>query len=84
MVSLVIGLGATLFGSLRSVGLDATAIAWIKAALFMAGLAWSIWLGSRILDMQGVPAGRRWLPLAPGLAGSLFVGAAWWPGIFGI
>jgi hypothetical protein len=84
MVSLVIGLGATLFDSLQAVGLDTSDIAWLKAALFLAGLAWSIWLGNRILGLQGVPTGRRWLPLTPGLAGSLFVGAAWWPGIFGV
>ncbi|MGD2056584.1 MAG: 4Fe-4S binding protein [Gammaproteobacteria bacterium] len=84
MVSLVIGLGATLFESLQAVGLDSTDIAWVKAALFLGGLLWSIWLGNRILVSQGVPAGRRWLPLVPGLAGSLFVGAAWWPGIFGV
>jgi hypothetical protein len=84
MMSLVIGLGATLFESLRAVGLDTSGIAWVKAALFMTGLVWSIRLGHQILGVQGVPLARRWLPLAPGLAGSLFVGAAWWPGIFGI
>jgi hypothetical protein len=84
MMSLVIGLGATLFESLRALGLDTSEIAGIKTVLFLTGLAWSIWLGNRILGSQGVPAGRRWLPLAPGLLGSLFVGAAWWPGIFGV
>ena len=84
MVSLVIGLGATLFESLRAVGLDTSEIAWVKTVLFLTGIAWSIWLGNRILGIQGVPAGRRWLPLVPGLLGSLFVGAAWWPGIFGV
>ena len=84
MVSLVIGLGATLFESLRAVGLDAAHVAWVKAALFMIGILWSVWLGSRILGRQGVSPGRRWLPLAPGLLGSLFVGATWWPGIFGL
>jgi hypothetical protein len=84
MMSLVIGLGAALFESLRAVGLDAAAIAWVKAALFLTGLVWSIWLGHRILGAQGVPFTRRWLPLLPGLAGSVFVGAAWWPGIFGV
>lgn len=83
MVSLVIGLGAALFESLRAVGLDTADIAGVKTALFLGGLLWSVWLGYRILGAQGVSVGRRWLPLAPGLAGSLFVGAAWWPGIFG-
>jgi hypothetical protein len=84
MVSLVVGLGATLFSSLHFLGLDASDIAWIKTALFLGGFAWSVWLGNRILGRQGVPPGRRWLPLAPGLAGSLLIGAAWWPGIFGV
>jgi hypothetical protein len=80
----VIGLGATLFESLRALGLDTSEIAGVKTVLFLTGLVWSVWLGNRILGVQGVPATRRWLPLAPGLAGSLFVGAAWWPGIFGV
>jgi polyferredoxin len=84
MVSLVIGLGATLFGSLVGLGLSAAEIAWVKTALFLGGLLWSLWLGNRILGSQGVAAGCRWLPLAPGLAGCLFVGAVWWPGIFGV
>ena len=84
MVSLVIGLGATLFESLRAVGLDSADIAWVKVALFLGGFLWSIWLGNRILGAQGVSAARRWLPLVPGVAGSLIVGAAWWPGIFGV
>jgi len=84
MVSLVVGLGATLFESLRAVGLDSSGIAWVNATLFLGGLLWSVWLGNRILGSQGVSAARRWLPLVPGVAGSLCVGLAWWPGIFGV
>jgi polyferredoxin len=84
MVSLVIGLGAALFQSLNAVGLEIADIAWLKAALFSGGLLWSVWLGNRILGSQGVAVHQRWLPLLPGLAGSLFVGAAWWPGVFGV
>jgi type IV secretory pathway VirB6-like protein len=82
MVSLVIGLGAALFQPLN--GIDAAAPGLAKGALFMAGLIWSLWLGDRILKRQGVAANARWLPLLPGALGSLAVGAAWWPGIFGI
>jgi hypothetical protein len=82
MVSLVIGLGATLFQPLNSI--DAAAPGLAKGALFVAGLLWSLWLGDRILKRQGVKANTRWLPLLPGALGSLAVGAAWWPGIFGI
>jgi hypothetical protein len=55
-----------------------------KLVLFLISLLWSLWLSWRLLGSQQVPLGRRWLPLIPGLAGSLAVGAAWWPGIFGL
>ncbi len=82
MVSLVIGLGATLFQPLGS--LDQTLPGLAKGTLFTAGLLWSLWLGNRILQNQGIAARYRWIPLLPGALGSLAVGAAWWPGIFGI
>jgi len=82
MVSLVIGLGAALFEPLAL--LDSALPGLVKSALFLAGFAWSLWLGNRILRHQGVVAVRRWIPLLPGLSGSLFVGLAWWPGIFGL
>jgi hypothetical protein len=33
---------------------------------------------------QGIAAARRWIPLLPGVAGSIAVGIAWWPAIFGL
>ncbi len=84
MVSLLIGLGGELFDSLRLVGLQADAIGSVKGGLFLAGLLWSLYLGERILARQGVAASRRGLPLLPGTLGSVLVGLAWWPAIFGI
>jgi hypothetical protein len=55
-----------------------------KLLLFVVSILWSLWLSWRLLGNQQLPVGRRWLPLIPGLAGSLAVGAAWWPGIFGL
>lgn len=82
MVSLLLGLGAELFELLRLASLGANEVDSVKAALFVAGLVWSVYLGERILARQGVPANRRALPLAPGVIGSLAVGAFWWPALF--
>ncbi len=82
MVSLVIGLGSALFQPLEN--LQQTLPSLAKGILFTMGLLWSLWLGNQILMRQGVASGHRWIPLLPGALGSLAVGAAWWPGIFGI
>jgi len=82
MISLVIGLGGELFDGLAVLGAGAPAAA--KAACFALALAWSLWLGNAILARQGIAALQRALPLAPGLAGSLLAGAAWWVAIFGL
>jgi len=84
MVSLVIGLGGKLFDPLRYTPLGEAGVHGLKGALFVIGLLWSIRLGERILARQGVPAFRRWLPLLPGLVGSVAVGLGWWPAIFGL
>jgi hypothetical protein len=83
MVSLVVGLGYALFEPLRYTSLGAEGIAAAKGVLFVLGLAWSLWLGIRILARQGVPTGRLWLALLPGFAGSLLVALAWGRAIFG-
>ncbi len=80
MVSLVIGLGASLFQPLEDLNPALPGLA--KGTLFTAGLLWSLWLGDRILKRQGVAGSYRWIPLLPGAMGSLTVGTAWWPGIF--
>lgn len=84
LTSLIIGLGAELLDPLKHTFVGPTGIGVIRGGLFAAGLAWSIWLGIRILARQKVAANRRWLPLMPGIAGSLAVGIGWWPAIFGL
>ena len=56
----------------------------VKAALFLVGVVWSIWLGERILVSGDVLRAKRWLPSLPGLAGIVATGIVWWPAIFGI
>jgi 4Fe-4S binding domain len=77
MVSLVISLGGKLFEPLAAIN----AVHGAKGLLFLLGLLWSIYLGRRILARQGT---HRWLPLLPGLLGSLAVGLGWGPAIFGL
>lgn len=84
MVSLIVGLGSGLFDPIALTPLGPTGAQAAKGLLFMLGAAWSVWLGARILARQGVSAGRRWLPLLPGVLGSALVGLAWWPAIFGL
>ena len=84
LMSLIIGLGAELFELIRVTALGPAGVSAVKGGLFLIGLVWSIWLGERILTRQGVPFARRWVPLLPGLIGSVATGLAWWPAIFGI
>lgn len=84
MVSLVVGLGYVLFEPIRALGFGVEGVRLAKGILFGLGLLWSLRLGERILARQGVPAGLRLLPLAPGAVGSLAVGLGWWPAIFGL
>ncbi len=84
MVSLLVGLGGKLFEPLAASPLGIGGVQATKGALFFLGLVWSVWLGERILARQGVRPVRRWLPLLPGLVGSLVVGLGWWPAIFGL
>lgn len=84
MVSLIIGLGGMLFDPIKETALGMTGVHAVKGVLFLIGASWSIWLGERILARQGVPLSSRWLPLLPGLVGSITVGLCWWPAIFGL
>jgi polyferredoxin len=84
MVSLIVGLGGMLFEPIKATPLGAEGAQGAKVLLFLVGAVWSVWLGERILARQGVPAAKRWLPLLPGVLGSVIVGAAWWPAIFGL
>lgn len=82
MVSLIIGLGGMLFEIFTFVGFDKTDIGYLKGLTFLIGLAWSLYLGYRILAAQGVSKNKRWLPLGPGVLGNLVVALSWWPAIF--
>lgn len=81
LVSLVIGLGSKLFSPLESLGPNVPSQA--KEVLFGLGVAWSVYLGWKILQEQGLPPLRRLVPLFPGVMGSLLAGVAWWVAIFG-
>ena len=78
MVSLVVGLGGALFSPLGTLAGAA------KGVMFVAGIVWSLWLGWRILAVQGLGPTSRLLPLVPGLVGTVSVALAWWPAIFGL
>lgn len=82
MVSLVIGLGATLFEPLSAIHVDMPHTT--KLILFIASILWSLRLSEHILSHQGITPSKRWIAHIPGLTGSLVVGTAWWPGIFGL
>ena len=82
MVSLVLGLGGELFEPVRHLGLDNHDIAYSKAAFFLPSIVWGLYLGERILFNQGVAATYRWIPLLPGVMGSLIIALAWWPALF--
>jgi polyferredoxin len=82
MVSLILGLGGELFEPLKQIGLTSQGIAFVKASLFLPTIAWSIYLGERILCNQGVVTRYRWIPLLPGAMGSLILALAWWPALF--
>jgi len=83
MFSLIIGLGGELFTPLANIGLGTEDVALLKGALLSAALVWSVYLGYRILQNQGVSRRGRWLSLLPGVTGSLAVASAWWPAIVG-
>jgi len=84
MVSLILGLGGELFEPLKQLSLENHHIAYVKASLFIPAVLWSIYLGDRILHRQGISANVRWIPLIPGILGSVLVALAWWPALFSI
>lgn len=83
MVSLVIGLGGELFHGLTLAGLGEGYLVAAKAVFFLIALAWSVGLGLRILRNQMVSGASAAVPMAPGLVGSLIVGAGWWWAVIG-
>lgn len=82
LISLILGLGAALFEPLRLLGLENNGIGWLKGTLFVLSLLWSVFLGNKILARQGVPFQQRWIPLLPGVAGSVVIAALWWLALF--
>ncbi|MFZ0458624.1 MAG: YIP1 family protein [Rhodoplanes sp.] len=84
LMSLVISLGAELFEPIKWTMFGHAGVRAVKAAFFLIGVIWSIWLGWRILASQDVPRAKRWLPSLPGLAGIVATGVVWWPAIFGV
>ena len=56
----------------------------VKLALFIISILWSLRLGWKILEQQGLRPVNRALPMLFGLAGSVFVGLCWWPALFGV
>jgi len=81
MVSLLLGLGGELFGTLGLAGLSPDGIRLLKISLFAGGIAWSLHLGQRILATQGVPLKGSWLTLLACSSGTLFLGAVWYRAI---
>lgn len=83
MVSLVLALGSELFGLLQE-GIGARPVLVIQILLYALGLLWSLRIGYRILQNQGLVGARLMLALTPGLAGCAIAGLIWWPALFGI
>lgn len=84
MISIILGLGDQLFKQIGLWGVSNTIVEYTKIGLFAAAIAWSIGLGYRILQHQGVAWKGRIVALIPGISGSLLVAYAWWPAIFGV
>ncbi len=85
MLSIIIGLGDSLFSTLHNaLNISSGILASVKAALFIGSIIWSIYLGKRLLLRQGVGGIKNWIALIPGVLGSLFIALAWWPAIFGV
>ncbi len=84
MLSIIIGLGDKLFTELHHCGVAESLLASIKATLLAGSILWSIHLGRSMLQRQNIHGIRQGIALLPGIAGSLFIGFAWWPAIFGM
>jgi hypothetical protein len=85
MISIIIGLGDTLFSTLHhTLKINNSSLSAIKIVLITSSIIWSIYLGKCLLLRQNVNGIKNWIALIPGILGSLFVGIAWWPAIFGV
>lgn len=82
MVSLVIGLGSELFGLLQRL-IGKTPTQFVEIGLFATGLAWSLVIGRRLLQRQGLFGARLGIAIIPAVTGCAFAALAWWPALFG-
>lgn len=82
MISLILGLGSELFALLRET-IGKTPTQFVEMGLFAAGFVWSLAVGRRLLQRQGLGAGRLVAATLPALLGCAFAGFAWWPALFG-
>jgi hypothetical protein len=78
MISLLLGLGGDLFAPLPA-GWAGPA----KVTLLVGAIVWGGRIGWRIVGGLGLSGARAAMALAPGLAGSVVIAAAWWPAVVG-
>jgi hypothetical protein len=83
MISIIIGLGDKLFVSAQLLGISVSTLDTLKIALLACSVLWSLYLGYRILAVEGVNVKGRLLALIPSLAGSLLIAFAWSPALLG-
>lgn len=75
LISIVLGLGQTLFQTLETIGLGAASVRYVEGALFAAGGFWSVYLAVRL-------QGRLGPHLLPSVAGIGLVALAWYRVLF--
>ena len=84
VISIIIGLGETLFSTLQSIGMSNFSLSVLKGGLLFGSILWSIHLGRKLLLKQNIQKKGLWIAMLPGVLGSLMIGLAWWPAIFGV
>lgn len=82
MISMILGLGGSLFTSLGSIGISSQAISSLKFSLFLLGAVWSLYLAHKIIGNMRVVATARIVAMVPGFLGTLAISTAWYPAIF--
>lgn len=85
MLSILISLSDNLFNELHTLGVSTALLGIIKGLLLLGSIIWSVHLGRQLLIRQGVKQRLgRIIALTPGIIGSVLIGLAWWPAVFGI
>ncbi|WP_299011426.1 4Fe-4S binding protein [uncultured Shewanella sp.] len=84
MISIIIGLGATLFNTLTNFGFSPLSIEIIKSVLLILAWLWGIKIGYQQIKHQGLSNAALWLAITPNIIGALLLTLAWWPAIFGV